>query len=150
MEAPTMAAPVAAAAPAPAPARPAPAPAAPAPPAPAPPAAAPPAAAAPAPAAAAGPGVTFQHVGRHVPCTKGQTIGKVAEEAGVMHEFDCWRGLCGVDPIEILDGAGNLSEPTPEERETLQVRCDQLEAGRYRLACVTRVQGPVTIKPVAQ
>jgi ferredoxin len=98
--------------------------------------------------AAANPGVpTVTLDGRQFVCPAGATICDAAAKAGVKMDADCHQGVCGMDPIKILSGAEHLNPITRIERSTLEDLCD-LEPGKYRLACVTRVTGPVVIEKV--
>lgn len=71
-----------------------------------------------------------------------QTILEAMEEAGMAIDYGCRSGLCGADPVGIVDGHERLSAVGNEERATL--RRLGLE-GRARLACCARPSGPVTI-----
>jgi ferredoxin len=98
--------------------------------------------------AAASPGATTVTLdGRQFACPAGETICDAAAKAGVKMDADCHQGVCGMDPIKILSGAEHLNPMTRTERSTLEDLCD-LEPGKYRLACVTRVTGPVVIEKV--
>jgi ferredoxin/pSer/pThr/pTyr-binding forkhead associated (FHA) protein/thioredoxin reductase len=113
-----------------------------------PPAAAPVEAAARAAAAAAegGVAITFQPAGKTVRIAPGETICEAAERAGIQINAECHSGICGSDPIRILNGAENLAdEPGEQERETLEELCE-LEPGKSRLACLARVRGPVEVE----
>ncbi len=77
--------------------------------------------------------------------TPGQTLCEIAESAGLDMVAECHAGVCGSDPIRVISGTENLSPLSDEERETLTDLCN-LEPGPFRLACVTRVQGPVQIE----
>ncbi|MCX6117048.1 MAG: 2Fe-2S iron-sulfur cluster-binding protein [Proteobacteria bacterium] len=58
-------------------------------------------------------------------------------------EFSCREGDCGICCIRVIRGAENLSEPTKIEKDFLQaMRADPDE----RLACQTRILGPVEIE----
>lgn len=59
------------------------------------------------------------------------------ENSGLKLEYGCRMGVCGADPIAIVEGEDNLSEPTAEELASL--RRHGLE-GRARLACVCKVR----------
>lgn len=97
-----------------------------------------------------GPSVTFQPVGKICPVTPGQTILEVAEANGVRIVAECRSGICGSDPLRILQGQENL-EPAPDagETETLEDLCG-LEPGPCRLACKARVRGPVVVEILEQ
>lgn len=65
------------------------------------------------------------------------------ESAGVKFDYGCRMGMCGADPVVIVEGHERLSDPSVTERETL--RRLGLE-GRARMACVCRtMQGGITI-----
>ena len=89
------------------------------------------------------PGVpTVKLDGREFACPAGETICDAAARAGVKMDADCHQGVCGMDPIKILSGAEHLNPISRAERSTLEDLCD-LEPGKFRLACVTRITGPV-------
>ena len=102
----------------------------------------------PLPNAAAGgsPTVTFQPSGKVCSATPGQTLLEVAEASGLPIIAECRSGICGSDPLRIVEGHANL-EPAPEagEAETLEDLCG-LEPGPCRLACKVRVRGPVVVE----
>lgn len=102
-----------------------------------------PAPAAPSPSVAAM--VTFQPSGKTCPAVPGQTLCEIAEQNGVTLNAECHSGICGSDPVRVLKGAENLDVPSDQEGDTLSDLCD-LEAPGCRLACMARVQGPVTIQ----
>jgi nitrite reductase (NADH) large subunit len=72
----------------------------------------------------------------------GETLLAVAEGNGVKIEAGCRMGMCGADPVKVLAGQDNITQSTGPERSTL---------GRIgappgcRMACVTKVTGPVTL-----
>ena len=110
------------------------------------PAPAPAAAAAPAaPVAAGGPSVLFKGQPQAVACEKGKTICEVAEAAGIHLAADCHQGSCGMDPVRILAGQEHLNAAGSRERDTLEDLCS-LEPGAHRLACMARVNGPVSVE----
>jgi ferredoxin len=60
----------------------------------------------------------------------------IAEASQVPMESGCRMGMCGSDPVRILEGEENLSGMRSAERRTL----DRLGLGAgCRMACVTRV-----------
>ena len=95
--------------------------------------------------------VTFKGLGaagtgKTLPVAPGQTICDVAEAAGLPFNAECHSGICGSDPIRILNGHENLTTaPSDGESETLEDICD-LEPGPCRLACMARVKGPVEVE----
>jgi thioredoxin reductase/ferredoxin len=97
--------------------------------------------------AAASPSVYFDELKKLAPCAAGQTICEAAEKAGIKLEADCHQGVCGMDPVKVLAGAEYLNAITGTERSTLEDLCS-LEPGKYRLACMARVTGPVKVQIV--
>lgn len=72
----------------------------------------------------------------------GQKLLDIAEASQVPLESGCRMGMCGSDPVRILEGEENLSAVRSAERRTL----DRLGLGAgCRMACVSRVQGPVVV-----
>ena len=84
--------------------------------------------------------------GRSFAIDADRTLLEVLEKGGFAIPFGCRSGVCGADPVAVLDGQQNLSPPTPEEFATLK-RLGLL--GRARLACVCRVRGPVEVDLLA-
>lgn len=81
--------------------------------------------------------------GRSFVAAPGRSLLEGIESAGVKFDYGCRMGMCGADPVVIVDGHERLSEPSATERETL--RRLGLE-GRARMACVCRpMQGGITI-----
>jgi ferredoxin len=52
-----------------------------------------------------------------------------------------------MDPIRIISGAENLNALSDEEKGTLE-DINRLKPGPYRLACMTKPKGPVTVEMV--
>ncbi|MCH8246679.1 MAG: FHA domain-containing protein [Bacteroidetes bacterium] len=103
--------------------------------------------------AAAAASVTFKALGQLEEIGTSQTICDLAESKGITLNAECHVGICGSDPIRIISGAEFLNSLGDEEADTLDDICD-LEAGndsgKCRLACMTRVSGPVVIEIVEQ
>jgi ferredoxin len=74
----------------------------------------------------------------------GAKLLDIAEASQVPMESGCRMGMCGSDPVRILEGEENLSAMRSAERRTLERL--SLGAG-CRMACVSRVQGPVVVDP---
>ena len=73
----------------------------------------------------------------------GLSLLEVAERNGQPLEAGCRMGVCGADPIAVLDGMGCLSPAEEEELNTLR-RLGL--AANTRMACCARLQsGPVTV-----
>jgi NAD(P)H-nitrite reductase large subunit/ferredoxin len=74
----------------------------------------------------------------------GDKLLDVAEASQVPIGSGCRMGMCGSDPVRILEGEENLSSMRSAERRTL----DRLGLGAgCRMACVSRVQGSVVVDP---
>ncbi|HEV8020191.1 MAG TPA: FAD-dependent oxidoreductase [Candidatus Lustribacter sp.] len=88
------------------------------------------------------PAVIEQASGRRFLVQSKQTLLEAIENSGLHIETGCRMGMCGADPVLVVEGAEHMSPPGPEERSTL----DRLGlAGRCRLACSAHVAGPVSI-----
>lgn len=71
-----------------------------------------------------------------------RTLLEVAEANEVGLPSGCRMGMCGSDPVCVVNGAENLSESASDEKDTLR----RLGLGTgWRMACMARVQGPVTV-----
>jgi thioredoxin reductase/ferredoxin len=114
---------------------------------------------APAPAAPKSPGagaapspgectVTFSGDDVTVSTDPGMFICEVAEDNGITIEAECRGGACGSDPVRIVSGMENLSAKTDLEKRTLEDLCG-LEDPACRLACMAKVNGPVTVEVIA-
>ena len=72
----------------------------------------------------------------------GQPLLEALELARLPIQAGCRLGMCGADPILIVEGGSNLEPAGAHETETLR----RLElTGRARLACMCRAKGPLTI-----
>ncbi|HWJ83011.1 MAG TPA: FAD-dependent oxidoreductase [Nocardioides sp.] len=81
--------------------------------------------------------------GPSVKAQTGQSVLELAEDCGLSIEAGCRMGVCGADPVAVLDGAENLSAPEDEELSTLR-RLGL--APNTRMACCARVaQGGVRV-----
>jgi NAD(P)H-nitrite reductase large subunit/ferredoxin len=82
--------------------------------------------------------------GPTVMAKKGDKLLDIAEASQVPIEHGCRMGMCGSDPVRILEGEENLSAMRSAERRTLE----RLGLGPgCRMACVSRVEGPVVVDP---
>jgi ferredoxin len=75
----------------------------------------------------------FENTGEEKELDDGSAIHESCEEAGV--PFACTEGVCGTCVIEVVDGMGNLSEFTQEEKDFLG------DQDRERLACQCKLKG---------
>jgi ferredoxin len=72
----------------------------------------------------------------------GAALLDAAGELGLAPPSPCGTGSCGTDPVFVVAGMENLSQPDDAERATLE----RLGLnGTARLACSARVQGDVAI-----
>ena len=103
----------------------------------------PPSKAAPAPA---GPQVTVSGQNIAGPIDPSQTLLEWADDKNVTMDYECWAGMCGCDAIRVVSGAEFLNPVTDKEIKTLKRK--GLEPGPCRLACMTRVSGPVVVEVI--
>ncbi|WP_183095991.1 FAD-dependent oxidoreductase [Nocardioides stalactiti] len=81
--------------------------------------------------------------GPRVPAAVGQSVLELAEGCGLPIEAGCRMGVCGADPVAILDGGDCLGAPEEDELGTLR-RLGL--AANTRMACVARVtEGQVRV-----
>lgn len=92
------------------------------------------------------PSVTFADQDIGGPIDPEQSLVAWAEQNDVDLDASCWMGMCGVDPIRVLEGAEYLNEPDEQECKTLKNK--GLEPGACRLACMTKASGPVIVEVV--
>jgi nitrite reductase (NADH) large subunit len=91
--------------------------------------------------------VTFMPGEVRVLVDSGRTLLEIAESNNQPIEAGCRMGMCGADPVFILNGMENLSALKGEERSTLE----RLGLGEgARMACMCRVKGPVALSFQAQ
>jgi nitrite reductase (NADH) large subunit len=86
--------------------------------------------------------VVFGPDERRVLTEPGVTLLELAERDGLPIEAGCRMGVCGADPVAVLDGADRLSPASADERGTLE----RLGLGDgARMACCARVLGDVSV-----
>ena len=87
--------------------------------------------------------VRFESGGDPVTADVGMSLLDVAEKAGQPVEPGCRMGVCGADPVDVLDGMAGLSAPEKDELNTLR----RLGLGTSaRMACCARISsGTVTV-----
>ena len=78
--------------------------------------------------------------------TPGRTLLEVAEANEVAIQSGCPMGMCGSDPLYIVEGRECLAAASTDEQDTLK-RLGLSTS--WRMACMARVQGPVTVSPTA-
>nr|WP_246598049.1 2Fe-2S iron-sulfur cluster-binding protein [Nocardia tengchongensis] len=82
------------------------------------------------------PGASVEFDGRTVAAELGVSLLDLAEKANLPLESGCRMGVCGADPVAVLEGGDKLCEPTGDERNTLR----RLGfADNTRMACCARV-----------
>jgi NADPH-dependent 2,4-dienoyl-CoA reductase/sulfur reductase-like enzyme/ferredoxin len=87
--------------------------------------------------------VTFQPGDLRVAIAPGATLLEVAEANDLPIEAGCRMGMCGADPIGIVDGMAQLTPMGDDERKTVERL--GLSPGTVRMACCARVQGNVCV-----
>jgi len=80
--------------------------------------------------------VDFVEAASPVPAGAGQSILELAEGCGLAIEAGCRMGVCGADPVAIIDGEDRLSPVEDEEGSTLRRLA---LAPNTRMACCARV-----------
>jgi NADPH-dependent 2,4-dienoyl-CoA reductase/sulfur reductase-like enzyme/ferredoxin len=86
--------------------------------------------------------ITFMPTEVRVPADPNCTLLEIAECNQQPLEAGCRMGVCGADPVLIVDGMENLTPLSPEEKSTL----DRLGLGvNCRLACMCRPKGSLTV-----
>jgi nitrite reductase (NADH) large subunit len=86
--------------------------------------------------------VTFDPDNLRVGVEPGRTLLEIIETNSLPIEAGCRMGMCGADPVTILEGAENLSEAGADELSTIQ----RLGLGEHtRMACCARVKGNVGV-----
>jgi nitrite reductase (NADH) large subunit len=91
---------------------------------------------------AGNPEVTFAPSGLRLVAKPGASLLDLAESGEQPIEAGCRMGVCGADPVCVLDGLEHLSPATADERATLE-RLGYAE--NTRMACCAQINGPVTI-----
>ena len=88
--------------------------------------------------------VSFQPAGKVAWIQAGATVLAASEAAGVEIVVGCTSGVCGTDPVYVLEGLAGLAPAGDTERATL----DRMGlAPEYRLACSASVEnGPIVIE----
>jgi NADPH-dependent 2,4-dienoyl-CoA reductase/sulfur reductase-like enzyme/ferredoxin len=79
---------------------------------------------------------------RRIAVPAGATLLEVIEKGGLPIEAGCRMGMCGADPVCVLEGMGELSEANADELATIE-RLGL--APSTRMACCARVQGAVSV-----
>ena len=82
--------------------------------------------------------VSERKSGRSFAADPTRTLLDGIESAGLTLDFGCRMGMCGADPIAIIEGMDALTPPSDDETATL--RRLGLE-GRARMACVCKATG---------
>ena len=88
--------------------------------------------------------ITFADINTTVAVPRGTRIVEVAEKVGASIPFGCKENDCGDCMVDVLEGAGNLSDPSPLEIDLLK---QKFAKPNNRLACQAMVLGDITVKP---
>ncbi len=89
--------------------------------------------------------LTFEDVALTVSVPEGTRIIEISEKVGAGITYGCREGECGTCLTRIVDGEGNLSDPSALE---LRVLKENLAGHNDRLACQCKVMGgDVTVRP---
>lgn len=78
-----------------------------------------------------------------------KVIFEALEDQGFELPHGCLSGSCSVCKCEVLEGAGNLSEPSSIEADTLKSvykNKPHAEGKTIRLTCRAKVSGDITLK----
>jgi len=90
------------------------------------------------------PHVTFRDQEIAAPIDSSQSLLEWVDDQDVVLDYECWIGMCGCDVVRVVSGSEHLNEVDDKEAKTLKRK--GLEPGPYRLACMTRVSGPVVME----
>ena len=86
--------------------------------------------------------VTFHPHDLRVLVDVNRTVLETAEGNNLPIEAGCRMGVCGADPVVVLEGMENLSASGDDEKSTLE----RLGLGaNCRMACMSRIKGAVSI-----
>jgi NADPH-dependent 2,4-dienoyl-CoA reductase/sulfur reductase-like enzyme/ferredoxin len=87
--------------------------------------------------------VRFESDGAAVAAEVGTSLLEIAELNNQPIEAGCRMGVCGADPVAVLDGMSCLTQPAQDEQNTLR----RLGFGKStRMACCARIEsGTVTV-----
>lgn len=87
--------------------------------------------------------VCFEPDGTTCMADEGMSLLDIAEKGGLPVEAGCRMGVCGADPVAVLDGGTSLSAPTQDELNTVK-RLGLADS--TRMACCARIgKGTVTV-----
>ncbi|MEV6771743.1 FAD-dependent oxidoreductase [Nocardia sp. NPDC051030] len=82
--------------------------------------------------------VIFEPGGTVIAADIGMSLLDLAERGNLPLEAGCRMGVCGADPVAVLEGADQLCAPTADEKNTLR----RLGfAANTRMACCARING---------
>ena len=86
--------------------------------------------------------ITFVPDDKRISSEFGRSILELTESCGLSIESGCRMGVCGADPIAVMEGMENLSSIGEDEKSTL-ARLGY--ADNTRMACCARIKGNVTV-----
>ena len=90
----------------------------------------------------------FEYIKQRFPGCKVSNKGEPKEHMDEPLGWDCKVGLCGACAVQIKDGAGNfvaVDPGSPEMKTITNVVGLDPDPGKYRLACLAKVTGPVKL-----
>lgn len=90
------------------------------------------------------PKLTFLATGESHEVPEGTSFLEFCQQNGAPHDFGCTVGSCGTCVAVLEEGAGNVNEPTDDEKETVEM-CTDVEGAR--LGCQLTIKGDVSIRP---
>ena len=88
--------------------------------------------------------ITFADIDLTITVPVGTRVIEVSEKVGSAIMYGCRECDCGNCLMEVVEGMGNLSEPSVLEQRVLR---ENLASHKDRLACQAQVLGAVTVKP---
>lgn len=93
------------------------------------------------------PKITFLPDETQITVAGGTELQEVAaQHPNLPLRFGCRRGECGTCAIAVSSGMDNLTQPSPQEKRTLEKK--GLDPTEHRLACQCAVNGDVAIKKI--
>lgn len=84
------------------------------------------------------PKVIFIADNKSTEAPEGELLRETCQRSDFTLPFGCENGVCGTCLIAIKEGADNLTEKTPQEKETLEVLMAYED---QRLACQCHLKG---------
>ena len=89
------------------------------------------------------PKITLLRNGKSYAVPAGTSFLEFCQEQQAPHDFGCTVGSCGTCVLVLEPGAQNVSAPTADEQETIEM-CTSVAGAR--LGCQIRVLGDITVR----